>query len=66
MSEGVEIEVDDWVRFYRDAELVIGEVRYVHSGRAASGYKKMIDTDRGSVREDQVIEIRRLAELIRD
>lgn len=61
-----EVRVDDWVRFYRDGELVIGEVRYVHSRKPATVYKRMIDTDRGSIREDMIIEVRRLAEIIRD
>jgi hypothetical protein len=51
----------DWVRFYRMADLVIAEVRYI---RLRKG-RLLLLTNRGEVEAKEVIEIRRLAEYIK-
>ena len=48
-------KVGDWVRFYRSAVFVIGEVGYVT--KDILGYENY-HTDKGCVREDSLLEIR--------
>ena len=52
-------ERGDWVRFYRDGELVIGVVQYIipHSG-FYSLYDQIM-TDNGSISEDAILETRK-------
>ena len=52
-----DIKPGDWVRFYRDAKLVIGVVQYVQDTTA--GMHKRIHTDIGEARSDGVLEVRR-------
>lgn len=51
--------IGDWIAFYRDAMIVIGEVRYIGS-MTALGQRELL-TDSGMVREDRVLECRRAA-----
>lgn len=53
------VELDDWVRFYRDGELVIGVVQYV---RLDLLQKVILSTTAGEVSEDNVLEIRKRPE----
>lgn len=63
-GKDIQIEVDDWVRFYDNGQLVIAEVRYVHSAkRGFSDYE--VCTDKGMINSKSVIEYRRLAEFIK-
>lgn len=52
------IQPGDWVRFYQDTRLVIGEVRYL--GKSTKyPYSTLISTDQGEVAIRQVFEVRR-------
>jgi len=58
-----DIREGDWVRFYRNGQLVIAEVRYTKE-REPYGRAPDVFTDGGSVSADMIIEVRRLAEWI--
>jgi hypothetical protein len=55
MAERIAYQVGDWVRFYRDARMVIAVVEYIHP-RVGWNY---LQTDRGEIREDHVLEYKR-------
>ena len=46
----------DWVRFYRDARLIIGVVQYVQD--TSTELYQRIHTDMGEVRSDAILEVR--------
>lgn len=48
----------DWVRFYREGRLVIGEVRYVHEREAGRTWYN-VSTDAGPTADNAILEIRR-------
>lgn len=58
----VDFTEGDWVRFYRNGVLVVGEVRYMHRDITD---KLKLSTDQGEIDSRAVIEIRRLAEYIK-
>ena len=49
--------VGDWVRFYRNGELVLGEVIYIRQDKTLND--TYYCTDRGEVEQDDVLERRR-------
>jgi hypothetical protein len=51
------VEPGDWVRFYQNGRLVIGEVRYVKDPKLP-GWDREICTDQGCVDEGCVLETR--------
>lgn len=50
------IETGDWVRFYSDGELVIGQVEYLSKSTIGTRY---LQTDKGAVDEAGVLETRK-------
>lgn len=50
------IEIDDWVSFYSNGKIVIGQVRYLLKDRI-SGYVQVC-TDIGMVKKDSILEVR--------
>lgn len=50
-----QVKPGDWVRFYQNGQLVIGQVAYV---TRQSGGHLFANTDRGSVRIDSIYEVR--------
>lgn len=57
MADPKDIKPGDWVRFYRNAELVIGVVQYV--GTESYPRKQPIYTDVGSTMSEYVLEVKR-------
>lgn len=52
------IQTGDWVRFYRNGDLVIGIVAYV--SKPKSGFLCFeVHTDKGSISNDNILEVRR-------
>lgn len=51
--------IGNWIRFYRDARLVIGVVQYIEKDITGNYGKWEYVTDIGTVREDRVKEVRR-------
>ena len=51
------VQVGDWVRFYRNGQMVIGVVQYIAEKSALLGTD--LFTDQGSVDVKHVLEIRR-------
>ena len=58
MTKETKIEVGDWVRFMRNNQLVIGEVRYFPP-KASWQTSIPIVTDVGVINEDGVMEVRK-------
>lgn len=54
MSETPEYQVGDWVRFYRDARIVIAEVAYIYKRNSYT----FLATDRGELCTTCVLERR--------
>lgn len=52
----------DWVRFFRDGQLVIGKVEYVSEDTVQS-WRLYLNTDQGRVEASSVLEIRRSPEV---
>ena len=51
------IEINDWVRFYQNCVLVIGCVEYINTN--PYGHPKQISTTMGEVSEKYVLEVRK-------
>lgn len=58
MSRSKKAKVGDWVRFYRDGRLVIGEVVYVEQAASWSKSDEVYSTDQGTVENLAVLESR--------
>lgn len=57
MADTPKIKPGDWVRFYRDARLVIGCVQYVKQDDPNFGEDEVC-TDLGSTSADAILEVR--------
>lgn len=53
-----DIKVGDWVRFYVNGHLVIGQVEYISKRRSWESWDSICTTE-GSVSADYVLEVRR-------
>ena len=51
-----QVEVGDWIRFYSNGELVIGQVEYKSKSTIGTKY---LQTSQGEVSEDTVLEVRK-------
>jgi hypothetical protein len=60
-NKSEKVKVGDWVRFYRNGELVLGVVQYVKPGRLSYSAREVC-TDTGAVAEDVILEVRRAGE----
>lgn len=54
------IKVGDWVRFYRNCELVVGVVQYVHNPMEGFTSYRIV-TDHGIVDSSEILEVRGLS-----
>jgi hypothetical protein len=54
----MKIEKDDWVRFYKDGELVIWKVEYITKDISGD----ILNTHEGTVNATEVLEVRRQKE----
>jgi len=55
-KETKKFKVGDWVRFYRNGQLVMGVVQYIHQDEFSD--KQELSTDNGAVDSDMVLERR--------
>ena len=58
MADNPKVQPGDWVRFYRNGQLVLGIVAYVHKNPRYP-HETVVSTDVGTTDADELLEVRR-------